>query len=195
MPFIPRVGSLVFCVMLSLIDVVTSWSPAKRPHRLHTQNSKDQSINSRNKRHTTQVSMGEGTDEIMMFSTGPVVAGTALMLGIAAQSWINTLVKGDRGLGAYLQDGNGYSGSGFSENSGELEAVSGEDPLPWLKLPRLDFVEVAGQEDPDTKLQQIRRKMNNALEQGKLEQATELRIQLEEFMSENGFEYTPDEPK
>mmetsp|Transcript_8218 Transcript_8218/g.12621 ORF Transcript_8218/g.12621 Transcript_8218/m.12621 type:complete len:196 (-) Transcript_8218:306-893(-) len=195
MTLLLHIGSLVFCVILSLIDLVTSWSPAKRPQLLHTQNSKDQSINSRNKGHVTHLSMGGGTDEIMMFSTGPVVAGTAFILGIAAQSWINNLVKGDRGLGAYLQDGDGYSGSGFSENSGELEAVSGEDPLPWLKLPRLDFVEVAGQEDADTKLQQIRRKMNDALEQGKLEQATELRIQLEEFMSENGFEYTPDESK
>jgi hypothetical protein len=129
-----------------------------------------------------------------MMSSGPFVVGAALVLGIAAQGWINNLAEGDRGLGAYLSDGGGFSGSGFSDKANrENDAVSGDDPLPWLKLPKLDFVDVAGQEDSvEVQLETIRRKMNVALEEGQFEQATEIRKELEEIMTANGFDFTPE---
>mmetsp|Transcript_21098 Transcript_21098/g.23451 ORF Transcript_21098/g.23451 Transcript_21098/m.23451 type:complete len:133 (-) Transcript_21098:345-743(-) len=130
-----------------------------------------------------------------MFSTGPIVTIAALVIGISAQTWINSLLKGERGLSAYLRDGGGFAGSGFSKEASEQDALSGEDPLPWLKLPKLDFVEVSGQEERtvELKMEQVRIKMNKALEQGEIEQAKELRSELEIFMKENGFKYNPDE--
>ena len=128
----------------------------------------------------------------MMLSSGPIVVCVALVLGVAAQGWINGLAGGDRGLSSYLGDGSGYSGSGFSEKPTDADAVSGDDPQPWLKLPKLDFVEVAGQNDGgmEEQLERIRQKMNRALEEGQMELATELRQELEEVMTENDFDFT-----
>jgi len=77
-----------------------------------------------------------------------LIAILALVLLVSAQSFINQMLKGDRGLGAFLKDGSGYNRSGFSANSKSGGDDDGDsDPLPWLKLPRLDFVEVAGQKE------------------------------------------------
>jgi predicted DNA-binding protein (UPF0251 family) len=63
-------------------------------------------------------------------------------------------------LGSYLSDGSGYNKSKFKpilpsngattttttqKKYNDDRAVQGDDPLPWLRLPNLDFVEVAGQ--------------------------------------------------
>ena len=79
-----------------------------------------------------------------------LIAIVALVLLVAAQSFINKMLKGDQGLGAFLKDGSGYNRSGFrakNNNGGDNNNDSNNDPLPWLKLPRLDFVEVAGQKE------------------------------------------------
>ena len=125
----------------------------------------------------------------MMFSSGPVVVGMALILGVAAQGFINNMASGDRGLGAFLQDGRGLQGSGFSTKKGEGDSLQGGDPLPWLKLPELGFVEVAGQTSVPEQLEQLRQQMNVELDRGNVEEARKLRDQLEAMMKENGFEY------
>mmetsp|Transcript_3864 Transcript_3864/g.4990 ORF Transcript_3864/g.4990 Transcript_3864/m.4990 type:complete len:220 (-) Transcript_3864:83-742(-) len=80
-----------------------------------------------------------------------LITVAALVIFVAAQSFINSMLRGDRGLGAFLSDGSGYNRSGFRSRRGAEEGDDGtavaKDPLPWLKLPRLDFVEVAGQDD------------------------------------------------
>ena len=58
------------------------------------------------------------------------------------------MLKGERGLGAFLSDGSGFKKSGFRPLDG---ADMKTDPLPWLKLPELDFVDVAGQEKRDVR--------------------------------------------
>ena len=104
------------------------------------------------------------------------------------------MISGDRGLGAYLSDGKGFAGSRFSPAGGSGDAISGNDPLPWLKLPTFEFVEVAGQGDPvEEQLESLRRSMNRALQEGKVQQAIELRQELEAIMAENGFDYTAEE--
>jgi hypothetical protein len=129
-----------------------------------------------------------------MLSSAPFIVGFALAFGIAAQGWINNMTQGERGLGAYLSDGKGFGGSRFSPAGGSGDAVSGEDPLPWLKLPKLDFVEVAGQADSaEMQLEGLRQKMIRALQEGNVEEATDLRQQLEDIMTANGFDYTPNE--
>jgi hypothetical protein len=75
----------------------------------------------------------------------PLVLAFGLVVLVAAQSFIGGLTAGgEGGLGAFLRDGRGYSKSAFKLDPSNRAASS--DPLPWLKLPRLDYVEVAGQE-------------------------------------------------
>jgi len=124
-----------------------------------------------------------------------VIAAAALFA--AAQSWIFRLSAGERGLGAFMRDGGGYRGSGFMSTKGDQDrAVSGRDPLPWLKLPKLDFVEVAGQEDdtPDEvvdreRLERLRQKLKSTAQEGRLEDADQIRIELERLMEETGFDF------
>lgn len=82
-----------------------------------------------------------------------VVVLLAAALFFSAQTFINTMLEGDQGLGAFLRDGSGYNRSGYRPNTSDDEPQS-KDPLPWLKLPSLDFVEVAGQDSQGTSLDQ-----------------------------------------
>ena len=68
----------------------------------------------------------------------------ALGIGSTAQGLINKQLEGDQGLGAFLQDGRGYSNSAFRPLLDDQDRAVQQDPLPWLKLPQLDFVEVVG---------------------------------------------------
>lgn len=126
-----------------------------------------------------------------------VVAGVAIGLGVAAQGFINQMLQGDQGLGAFLKDGSGYNKSGFRSKSSENERDI--DPLPWLKLPQLDFVEVAGQSNIGgndealvEQLESLRVEMNAEIGQGHMKQAESLRNELETLMKETGIEYTAD---
>ena len=75
------------------------------------------------------------------------------------------------------------------------KASTNKDPLPWLKLPQLDFVEVAGQPSPIQEqlllqeLESLRQQMNEFLEQGKIVEASGIRDELESRMKEAGIEY------
>jgi len=90
--------------------------------------------------------------------TTPLIVILALILLIASQTFINSMLSGDRGLAAFLRDGAGFQKSAFKERKpnafGKVDAedssLSNKDPLPWLKLPELDFVEVKGQERDTT---------------------------------------------
>jgi hypothetical protein len=127
-------------------------------------------------------------------ATPLIVVGVALGLGITAQGFINQMLEGDQGLGAFLKDGSGYNKSGFRTTN--KPKSSSNDPLPWLKLPQLDFVEVAGQPSRQSeqalmqKLESLRLEMNDLLEQGKTENASIIRAELEALMDEAGIEYS-----
>jgi hypothetical protein len=142
------------------------------------------------------------------------IAAIAVMLLVAAQSFINQMLAGDQGLAAFLKDGSGYKKSGFkvkkknnNNNSQNIERSS--DPIPWLKLPRLDFVEVAGQQTvpiPDSpedanaaaalyqQLEQLRLRMNRELQEENFVEATRIRNELEQLMKDRGIEFTTDGP-
>lgn len=131
-----------------------------------------------------------------------VVVLAALALGIAAQTFINSMLKGDQGLGAFLSDGGGYSKSGFkprskSSSSGDDAPLGSGDPLPWLKLPKLDFVDVAGQENTNeaaivSRLEELTDLMKVEVKAGNTEEANRIRNQLESLMEEYGFQYETD---
>lgn len=134
------------------------------------------------------------------FSFVPVLVVVALGLGFTAQGWINRQLEGEQGLGAFLKDGKGYSRSSFRPLADGDRAAS-SDPLPWLSLPKLDFVEVAGQEDSgsssdETKLmeelERLRLAMNEQLETGNLTEAAAIRNKLETRMRETGVEFMGD---
>ena len=138
-----------------------------------------------------------------MFDFTPlIVVGVALGLGITAQGLINQMLEGDQGLGAFLKDGSGYNKSGFrptTRTKKKPSSTASNDPLPWLKLPQLDFVEVAGQPPPTrsgpsekallTKLESLRLEMNTLLKQGNVADAAVLREELELLMDEAGIEF------
>lgn len=135
------------------------------------------------------------------FSVVPLLVITALGLGFAAQGWINQQLNGDQGLGAFLQDGRGYQNSSFRPLTDSDRAVNSDnDPLPWLSLPKLDFVEVAGQETTDnmqddailTQLEDLRVEMNQQLDKGNVVEASAIRRKLESLMRDNGIEFQAD---
>ena len=140
------------------------------------------------------------------------------------------MLEGDQGLGAFLKDGKGYNKSGYrpatntrsngdndNDNNNNNNNDDNNDPLPWLKLPRLDFVEVAGQQqslilgeeveveedEPQQRvyeeLERLRLKLNIELEKNSsninsykeedLLEATRLRKKIERLMKIYGIEY------
>lgn len=159
-------------------------------------------------------------DAVGNMGEGPyiwILAVVALAIGFAAQTFVNSMLKGDQGLGAFLSDGSGYKNSSFksrkgrgsASNSDEGAPLSGEDPLPWLRLPKFDFVEVAGQEyetatsnnaelpsensEKEAKivarLEGLADLMKVELKAGNIEEATRLQNQLEKLMAQYGFEF------
>jgi hypothetical protein len=128
----------------------------------------------------------------------PVILTFAICLFAAAQTLINQQLQGEQGLGAYLRDGSGYSRSGFRPLASDRDrALSGNDPLPWLKLPTLDFVQVAGQSDVQTDavmedLEVLLVVLNEKLENGETEEAMVAQRKLESLMRANGIEYRAD---
>lgn len=129
----------------------------------------------------------------------PVLLIAAVGLLVAAQTLINRQLEGDQGLGAFLRDGSGYSKSGFRPLSDDSDRAVSRDPLPWMKLPELDFVQVAGQEKSTAseeeilqQLESLRNEMNLLLQAEKTEEAIVTRRELERLMVENGMEYNAD---
>jgi hypothetical protein len=136
------------------------------------------------------ISSLDDTNEIMSSGT-PIALVTAIVLFIAAQGFINQLVSGTQGLGAYLKDGSGYNKSAFQPLNSREE--NDKDPLSWLSLPKLDFVDVKGQEDAlQQELEEIRLEMNEKLLKGNIKEATLLRDKLEVVMEKSGFQYKSD---
>jgi hypothetical protein len=156
------------------------------------------------------ISASLDSDFVMRPDTTPLMtAVVALVLLVAAQSFINQMLDGDQGLGAFLKDGSGYNKSGF-QSLKQKKTETSKDPLPWLKLPQLDFVEVAGQEKstlPKMKqviiveeensvsdsvyqeLERLRLALNRELQEENISEAKRIRDQLEKLMKDNGIEY------
>ena len=91
--------------------------------------------------------------------------------------------------------------------------MGGPDPLPWLKLPEFDFVDVAGQPKKPKQMQQsmregkspsssrnesevlaelefLREQMKMEIERGNLEDAKRIESELERIMKKEGFNYS-----
>ncbi|EJK48895.1 hypothetical protein THAOC_32272 [Thalassiosira oceanica] len=144
----------------------------------------------------------------------PILVAASFLLFFSAQTFINTLLSGDRGLGSYLSDGGGYGRSGFvPRRKGEDASdapLSGPDLLPWLKLPEFDYVEVKGQpinptrntfpetgsdelssdkSDVLVELELMRDQLRVKVEDGDMLAAKKIEDRLRELMKREGFEY------
>ena len=145
----------------------------------------------------------------------PFVLLAAVVLAVLAQSWINSMLGGDQGLGAFLSDGSGYNKSGFKPRKKKEEEAS--DPLPWLKLPEFDYVDVAGQ-PKKPKLQQLQKiqsddsldkskessneaevvsrlellfaEMKKEVDNNNLIEAKRIELELEKIMEEEGYNFS-----
>lgn len=140
-----------------------------------------------------------------------------MIIGGAAQFLIQKQLQGDQGLGAFLKDGRGYSNSSFRPILDSDRAVSQGDPLPWLKLPKLDFVEVAGQsnsnnnnsnndaadaaddlekDDLETTVQMLETlqgELNQQMALGNTAEAQVIKRRLQTIMTEKGISYNTDD--
>ena len=125
------------------------------------------------------------------------------------------MLGGDQGLGAFLSDGSGYNKSGFKPRKKNEEEAS--DPLPWLKLPEFDYVDVAGQ-PKKPKLQQLQKiqsddlsdmsrdsrneaeivsrlellfaEMKKEVDNDNLIEAKRIELELEKIMEEEGYNFS-----
>ena len=159
----------------------------------------------------TQSAVDLNENTIFQVASPTVLLLVALAIGIAANGWIQRLLSGEQGLGSFLSDGKGFNKSGFKPITGDQDRAVSSDPLPWLRLPKLDFVDVAGQQELEredfekgrlpnnvqynevlAKLESLREKMNQKLADGKVEEALVLRKELEETMKENDIQYFKD---
>ena len=61
----------------------------------------------------------------------PVVVLAAIILAVAAQSWINSLLCGDRGLGAFLSDGTGFDGTSGVHSHMTNSRLTDPEVLEW----------------------------------------------------------------
>jgi len=135
-------------------------------------------------------SVFEQVSSVEEFQPTALIILVAGVLGIMSQTLINSMLKGDQGLSAFLSDGKGYGNSKFkagSEESGRLT----DDPLPWLKLPKLSFVDVAGQvneEDVVKKLELLAQRGRDELEAGDKAKAAQTRDEINSLMADYGFE-------
>jgi hypothetical protein len=142
----------------------------------------------------------------------PLIVFVAAILAFSAQSWINSLIGGEQGLGAYLSDGSGFNKSAFNQRKRSSKGGEGGDPLPWLNLPEFDFVDVAGQRKKSTIIQPIRGQATSAIERdqsevlfqldllraqikmevemGNLEAAKDVEIRLVRLMKEEGYDFS-----
>jgi hypothetical protein len=144
---------------------------------------------------------------LSQLASPPVLLVIALVLGVLANGWIQRLLSGEQGLGSFLSDGSGFNKSGFKPVRGDEDRAVQSDPLPWLRLPDLDFVEVAGQEqrkkeeyakgqtnkdDVIAKLEELRLKMKEQFDQGNVKEAEVLRQELESAMKKAGVQFLED---
>jgi hypothetical protein len=146
-----------------------------------------QHITLRNQLEDEQIQALDQFDPMSIFG----LVAVAIFIGVTAQSFINSMIAGDQGLGAFLSDGNGFSNSKFKPLSRKTIKA---DPLPWLKLPKLDFVEVAGQDDEENEMKSIDRlelvqslmqRMEKELQMGDTQGASRTKDYIDSLLNES----------
>ena len=169
----------------------------------------------RHRRSLNSSKLSMASQEFMDVTMDPtiLVVVVAGVLGVASQTLINSMLKGDQGLSAFLSDGRGYGKSNFkargkgndgtgtgtgTDTGTDTYAPVSSDPLPWLKLPKFSYVDVAGQEKDVSedvvvaKLEELTVRMRQELELGDKEKAAASMKEMDSLMEQYGFEYKQD---
>ncbi|OEU07542.1 hypothetical protein FRACYDRAFT_250965 [Fragilariopsis cylindrus CCMP1102] len=124
------------------------------------------------------------------------IAIIAILLLIAAQSFINQMLEGDQGLGAFLKDGKGYNKSGYRPATSTR--IAGQQQSLILGE-EVEVEEDEPQQRVYEELERLRLKLNIELEKNSsninsykeedLLEATRLRKKIERLMKIYGIEY------
>ena len=119
-------------------------------------------------------------------------------------------------MGAFLSDGSGYNKSGFKPRNSKpnfdpSKPLGAGDPLPWLKLPQFDYVDVAGQpkkpKQPKiipnssvnsssneaevvSRLEVLFAQLKKEVDNDNLIEAKRIELELENIMQEEGFSFS-----
>jgi hypothetical protein len=130
--------------------------------------------------------------------TGITIGFAIVAVGVGLMQY--RLFSGKSGIGAFLQDGKNYANSAY-EPSNEKRTVV----LPWLKLPKFEYVEVFGDEDDIddgfsrivdaefvTRLDDLRSQLKRSISNRDVEKARRLRVRLEELLEGSGYEFKED---
>jgi len=203
----------------------TEWK--RMPKRRQTRTQQPQSNDSKSIHPACNMLTAEQSLTILIGSTIDIDprplsggGGTILLLSIvaltlvtAAQTLINSMLDGDRGLRAFLSDGSGYNNSAFKGGGRRGRTTDGNtssnssasDPLSWLTLPKLDFVDVVGQEKETVavvvvpnkeeealvvqKLEKLAERLRFELQDGEKGKAEKTALELESLMQKYGFNY------
>ena len=145
-----------------------------------------------------------GDTELSYFYEPPIALFAVLaagILGFGSQSLISSMLDGDQGLRAFLSDGSGFNKSKFSPKRKD-DDNGPSDPLPWLRLPKLDYVQVAGQEDSNAdeskvveQLEFLAAQVRAELSRGENEKASKTIKELNDLMDKYGFDYNTQQQK
>lgn len=105
------------------------------------------------------------------------------------------MTLGEKGLGAFLRDGKGYSNSAYKEDALEPRRLVPPKFIDKISLPSVDFVQVYS--EAGTALEQaeeLRVELAEALRDGNIEKVALLDKRLKKLMQDNGLEYAEDFP-
>ena len=142
-----------------------------------------------------------GSTVVMMepINTAVVVAAGASVL-IGGQAVISAAYEGDQGLKQFLADGSQFAGSSYRPRRKDDPQPTGGF-LSGLKLPKLQFVEVygddaTGEEDPSdddiARAEALQAELRRALDSGDVDAARTVQYKLEAHLERAGIAFDPD---
>ncbi|KAJ8607283.1 hypothetical protein CTAYLR_009522 [Chrysophaeum taylorii] len=125
------------------------------------------------------------------------IAGAGLTVIFGAARLIAGAYEGEKGLGAFLRDGDGFANSGYKVEDTMLEPRRITPPrfIDKVRFPTLDFVQVySGLDVAMEEAETLRAEIFDALKQGDLDRANKLETRLQKLMRDNGIVYEEDDP-
>lgn len=134
-----------------------------------------------------------GNDVFSDIGTSLFVASAGVVVLFGAGSLIVGAYEGEKGLGAFLRDGEGYQKSGYKDDKLEPRRMKAPDFLDKLSLPNFDFVQVySAEENAVEQAENLRRELSETLATGDTDKAALIERRLEKVMRDNGLRYEGD---
>lgn len=135
-----------------------------------------------------------GNDALSDLGTSLIVAASGLGVLLGAGSLIAGAYEGEKGLGAFLRDGEGYQKSGYKDDKLEARRMKAPDFLDKVSLPAFDFVQVySGEENAVEQAENLRKELSKTLDLGDVDKARQIERKLNKVMRDNGLRYDDDD--